>query len=395
MKIGIYGGTFDPPHIGHMESARAAAGILELDKLLFIPARLPPHKKLPAAAAAPKDRLAMTVLAADGLGLGCQAEVLETELEREGKSYTVDTLALLRERYPKDELWLLMGGDMFFSLHTWREPRRLLSMAQVAVFARSRSERAEDFERQREFLSKTYGARVRVLFPPRVIEISSTKLRGLLLRGEGGEMLWPPVYGYILMRGLYGIKADLKALSDEQLRAASFSMIRAKRIPHVLGTEETAALLAARWGVPDRQARRAAILHDCTKYLSLDEQLKCCQKYGILLDDLERNTLKLLHAKTGSALARHIFGEPEEVCQAIYWHTTGKENMTALEKVVYLADYIEPNRVFEGVSRLRELAQKDLDAALKLTLRTSVEKMEKCGLPVHPNTVRALKYLKG
>lgn len=394
MKIGIFGGTFDPPHLGHMESARAALGILELDQLFFIPSKLPPHKRLPEDTAEPEHRLRMAELMADGLGLD-RVSVLDLELRREGKSYTADTLAELRVRYPDDELWLLMGEDMFFCLQFWYEPERILAMADVAAFARTEGGGMERFAGQKTALERSYGAKVRILDLPQINEISSTALREQLRRGEGGNALWPPVYGYILQNRLYGTRADMKKLTEEQLRAVSYSMIKAKRIPHVRGTEQTAVALAERWGADPEKARRAAILHDCTKYLTLAEQLKLCEKYDILLDSLEREAVKLLHSKTGAALAEHVFGEPAPVCEAIRWHTTGKENMSTLEKVIYLADYMEPSRNFDGVESLRALAWEDLNAAVALGLRMTVEEMEERGNPVHPNTLKALEWLKG
>ena len=137
MKIGIYGGTFDPPHLGHMEAARAAAARLELDRVLFIPASEPPHKELPPDAVSARDRLAMAALTADGLCLEAgQHELAQAdgiELDRAGKSYTADTVEALRQRFPDDELWLLMGADMFLTLQSWREPERILAQAGVAA----------------------------------------------------------------------------------------------------------------------------------------------------------------------------------------------------------------------------------------------------------------------
>lgn len=166
--------------------------------------------------------------------------------------------------------------------------------------------------------------------------------------GGGTGVSAPQVYGYILMNRLYGTHADLKRLELPELRACSYSMIRAKRVPHVMGVEEEAVRLAERWGGDEGMARRAAILHDCTKYLELDDQLRLCRQYGVELDELEQQAVKLLHAKTGACIARDIFGEPDEVYQAIFWHTTAKADMTLLEKIIYIADYIEPNRDFEG-----------------------------------------------
>jgi len=113
------------------------------------------------------------------------------------------------------------------------------------------------------------------------------------------------------------------------------------------------------------------------------------------LDELEQKALKLLHAKTGAALARDVFGADDEIYNAILWHTTGKANMTLLEKVIYLADYIEPNRDFDGVEDLRKVVWEDLDKGLEMGLAMTVEEMEQMGNPVHHNTLQALEYLRG
>ena len=123
----------------------------------------------------------------------------------------------------------------------------------------------------------------------------------------------------------------------------------------VLGTEETAAKLALRWGEDEEAARRAALLHDCTKKLNREQHLDICRQYGIRLDREEQREEKLLHAITGAAVARRVFGVPPEVESAIRWHTTGKADMTTLEKIVYLADYIEPTRSFCDLTELRTL----------------------------------------
>lgn len=389
MKIGIYGGTFDPPHLGHMEAARAAIAVLGLDKLIFVPAKQPPHKQISKDSAAPEQRLAMTELMADGLLLPGVAEASAVELERPGKSYTSDTLRELKEHFPDDELWLLMGTDMFLTLQNWYQSGEIMELAGIAAFARTESDSGEMLEIQGKYLSETYGARVRVIQLPKIYEISSTQVR----QQGTGEGLWPPVWGYILRQGLYGVSRDMTDLNDADLRAVSYSMIRAKRIAHVQGTEGEAVRLARRWGANEEHARRAAILHDCTKYLELEEQLALCEQYHVVLDDMERKAVKLLHSKTGAALARFVFGEPEEVWQAIYWHTTGKADMTLLEKILYIADYMEPTRDFEGVEKLRELAYTDLDAAVLLGAEMSVEEMAQRGSPIHPNTLAARDFL--
>ena len=372
----------------------SALDALGLDELRFVPAALPPHKRLPPDAPGPEARLEMVELAADGLLLPGRVSVSDMELSRPGKSYTADTLEQLHAQNPGAELWLMMGTDMFLTLQNWREPERITALAGICAFARTQADCGELLTIQAEHLRKTFGAKVCVLQLPQVVDVSSTRLRELLARGEGWEYLSPAVYGYILRHGLYGAGRDLKRLPDRELRACSYSMIRAKRIAHVKGTEEEAVRLARRWGADEEHARRAAILHDCTKYLELDEQLQLCAKYGIVLDELEQQAVKLLHSKTGACVARHVYGVSDDIYEAIFWHTTGKADMTLLEKLLYIADYMEPTRDFPGVERLRALAYEDLDAAVLLGCEMSIQEMAERGLPVHPNTVKARDWLR-
>ena len=152
---------------------------------------------------------------------------------------------------------------------------------------------------------------------------------------------------------------------------------------------------AEKYGADVHRAEVAGLLHDCTKKLSMPEQLALCEKYGIALDELEKKALKLLHAKTGAALARDVFGVDDEIYNAILWHTTGKPDMTVLEKVIYLADFIEPTRDFPGVDALRRTVWEDLDRGLLMGLEMTVEEMEEMGNPIHVNTLAARDYLKG
>ena len=398
MKIGIYGGSFNPPHLGHQNAAIEAAKKCGLDKLLLIPAGIPPHKQLEQGSPANEHRLAMARLMGGQTALqsGVAVEVLDLEMRREGKSYTIDTLRALREQYPSDELLLFMGTDMFFSFETWRAPEEIARLARVVAFYRNESDSAAAFSAQAEKLNARFGGRgFEALALDRVIEVSSTELRADIKSSAGGKMLEPQVYGYILREHLYGTDLDLRHLTIPQLRPIALSYLKAKRCAHVLGTAATAVKLAEKYGADVRKAEVAGLLHDCTKKLSMDEQLALCEKYGIALDELERKALKLLHAKTGAALARDVFGVDDDIYSAILWHTTGKPGMTVLEKVIYLADFIEPTRDFPGVDALRETVWQDLDRGLLMGFEMTVAEMEEMGNPIHGNTLAARDYMKG
>ncbi len=393
-RIGVYGGTFDPIHLGHMAAARAAAKALKLDKLLLVPAGDPPHKLRDPNGADGAHRLEMTRIAADRMQLDVPVKVSSLELQRGGKSYTSDTLRVLHEKHPKAELILLMGSDMFLTLHQWHEPEVICALSRICAFHREKDGLQDAFAVQKTALERMYCAKVDIIPIPEVIEISSTDIRAQLQNGSRPSALEESVYGYILRNGLYGTHADLKALDWTALRACSYSMIQARRIPHVRGVEETAVRLAKRWGADENAARAAAILHDCTKYDTLQEQLSWSEKYGIMLDGLERTSDKLMHSKTGAAIAQAEYGMPFDVVEAIRWHTTGKAGMNLLEKILYIADYMEPTRDFDGVERLRNLVETDLDAAVMLGLEMSIEDLTQRNIPVHPNTSEALRYLR-
>lgn len=389
MRIGIFGGTFNPPHNGHVTLARAAAEQLALDQLLIMPACVPPHKPLPDRVT-PQQRYAMAELMAAPVGRCAQAS--DIELHRTGKSYTSDTLQTLHEQYPDAELWLLMGSDMFLSLHTWHEPEVICALAHIAAFSRVEEDIRAAMERQKQTLEQQYRAEVALLNNPQLIELSSTDVRAALAAGRGSELVPEAVWGYIRREHLYGTQADLKHLTVEELRPIAMSYLKPKRMPHVLGTAEEAARLARRYGADETQARVAGLLHDCTKKLDMAEQLALCGQYGIVLDPLEQKALKLLHAKTGAAIARHVYGVDDAVYQAILYHTTGRAGMSLLEKILYLADYIEPSREFANdpdVVRLRETVYEDLDRGLLLGLTMTIDEMVGMGNPVHHDTLDA------
>ena len=403
MKIGIYGGSFNPPHLGHLAAAESAAKYLQLDKLILIPAGIPPHKALSADEPGKAHRLAMTRLMGEqaALDTGVEVEVSAMEVEREGKSYSVDTVREIHEQYPGAELWLLMGTDMFLTFQYWYRPEEIVKYAGICAFGRTEKDGEELFAPQRAFLGEKFpGSRIVTMTLPNLVDVSSTELRERIPRGEtegllAPAVLAPAVLGYIMREHLYGTNFDLKRLSLQELRPIALSYLKAKRMPHVLGTEQTAEALAKKYGADVHKARFAALLHDSTKRLSMEEQLALCEHYHIELDELEQHALKLLHAKTGAALARDVFGADDEIYNAILWHTTGKANMTLLEKVIYLADYIEPNRDFDGVEDLRKVVWEDLDKGLAMGLAMTVEEMEQMGNPVHHNTLQALEYLRG
>ena len=384
MKIAIYGGTFNPPHRGHVESLQAVYEQAKPDRVLVIPASIPPHKELAAGSPDAEKRLELTRLAFKELPY---AEVTDMELTRTGKSYTSDTVAELLRKYPDAELMLAMGTDMFLSFETWHEYRYLIDNVTMLVFARREGEDEKIFK-YGEYLESKYGAKINyIMHDP--LPISSSEIRRLLPRRLGRELLPGAVFARIVKNGDYAAKPDFPWLREQ-----SYAYLSPKRIPHVQGCEWEAVRLAKRWGESEEDAAEAGILHDITKKLVLSEQLILSEKYGIINDTYETANVKLLHAKTGAALARDLFNISDRVYSAIRWHTTGKPDMTLLEKIIYMADYIEPNRDFPGVDKLRKLAYEDLDAAMVLGLKMSLEDIRSYGAEPYEVTVSAFEWYK-
>ena len=203
----------------------------------------------------------------------------------------------------------------------------------------------------------------------------------------------PTLAAYMEATGCCDKNADFRHLPMEKLEQAAISLLKPSRVNHVLGCRDTAVAMAKHWGADEVDAARAALLHDVTKALDGPRQLTLAGEYGIILSAFQQENPKTLHALTGSLVAEHLFGENEAVVQAIRHHTTGKANMNLLEKIIYVADYMEPNRDFPGVDRLRELAFSDLDEALKLGLTMTLNLLNQQGSEVSPESREALSWL--
>lgn len=325
------------------------------------------------------------------LWAGEKMEVCDIELNRGGTSYTYQTVEQLKAQYPQDELILFMGTDMFLSFQTWKEPERILSCVSLAVFYRGdKGEKSAIADRKKEY--EAQGHTVYLVENP-VTEISSTQLRRMLVFRCAAPFLDEKVLGYIKENGLYGTGRNYRNLSMEELESVVVELLNPNRVRHVLGCRDTAAELARIWGADETDAARAGLLHDITKALDGPLQLTLCHEYGKVLDEFSENNPKTLHALTGSMVAERVFGENEAVVAAIESHTTGKPAMNTLEKIIYVADYMEPNRDFPGVEELRRLAYTDLDGALKLGLEMTLAVLREQKRQISPASSQALEYL--
>lgn len=202
-RLGVLGGTFDPPHYGHLLLADTARTQLRLDRVLFVPAGQPPHK--PADQPSPVvDRVAMVQAALNDADTPA-FRLCRVDLDRPGPHYTVDALTALREVYPAAKIWFLVGADSLADLPQWRDPTRIIALARLAVLARSGS--APDLDDLSATVPGLQGCLDWLAGPP--LDLSSSALRQRARRGLSLRYLVPPsVEAYVHEHGLYGVKRE-------------------------------------------------------------------------------------------------------------------------------------------------------------------------------------------
>lgn len=191
MKIGVFGGTFNPPHVGHLIVTESMLSQIELKRLLFVPSANPPHKPNLSLASA-YDRFAMTELAIEGHSV---FEVSNIEIERQGKSYTIDTLKSLKIIFPRAEFFLIIGADSFIEMETWKSPDEIFTIAEVIVLSRPGFTNLN--------VRRDYQRRARFVNVP-LIGISGTDIRRRVKHKQSIRYLVPPsVEEYIYSHKLY------------------------------------------------------------------------------------------------------------------------------------------------------------------------------------------------
>lgn len=201
IKTGIFGGAFNPIHNGHLNLAKKYLEVLNLDRIILIPTALPPHKT-DRFLASKEDRFNMLELAISD----CEEfEISDIEFQRQGKSYTYDTLCLLREKYPNDDFYLIIGADQFLTFNLWYRYRDILDIASICTAARENGNQREkiiDFSNKLDGLDKNRFH----LLNSDAVEVSSSQVREKIKKGEDVSSLIPEkVYNYIVEKGLYSV----------------------------------------------------------------------------------------------------------------------------------------------------------------------------------------------
>lgn len=386
-RIALFGGTFDPIHNGHVELAREFAALLSLDKVVVMPTFIPPHK-LKNDMAPAVDRLAMCRLACAPYK---ELTVSDLEINRRGASYTVLTLEQLHRQYPDSELFLLTGADMFLTVGTWY---RFADIARLAtICAAPRDEADAVCLREHAQKLEALGAQC-VVAEFTVPAWSSTVVRERLKNGEiPRDMISSKVADYIAAHQLY--TENRRYISkEEQYVDIIRGRLTPRRFEHSLAVAEQAVHLAKKYGADPDKARTAGLLHDILKDTDGDSQLQIFKEFGILLDAVEEKAPKLWHARAGAVFLQRVLGiEDKEILDAVRYHTTARAGMSLLETVLYLADFTSADRDYPDVDVMRELTERDLDAAMQYAVAYTIDDLKEQERPVHPDTLACYKEI--
>jgi len=381
--IGLYGGSFDPVHNGHVAVARAFIKQFSPEKLLIMPCAVPPHKAKNVSA---NDFLRVSMLKA-AFARVKKAEVSEYEIAKKGVSYTVETLRELNKNYPEHRIIMVVGTDMFLTLRSWKNAEEIFSLCDICVYARGKLD--SETQKYAEKLEVDFGVKTSFL-KGRRFDVSSSEIRELLSQEKSVSRLLPKrVNDIIDAVGIY--HPNEYKLSC--YRRAAKAQVDKERYEHILRVEKAAQSLAECHGEDIFKARAAALFHDLTKCKTLDEQLKFAQEFGIIGGEEFKKSPKVAHAFTAAGYAEKYFSVLDaDTVNAVRYHTTGRPEMSLLEKIVFLADSIEEGRDFLGVEELRKYSYTDIDKAVLLSLRATKKKITTKGAYLHPYTAEALEY---
>ena len=389
MKIGIMGGTFDPIHNGHLMLGHAAYETFSLDQIWFMPNGNPPHKKSETIKSTADDRMQMTRLA---IAPFPEFVLQPYEALREEVSCSYQTMEHFKQMYPEDEFYFIIGADSLMAIETWVHPERIFPTCTILATYRDEVKTKEEMNLQIRHLSEKYGAQILLMETP-LMPVSSHELRASLQAGESVAEYIPDTVKKHLK------KQKRKTAMDERILKIQHTLkkeLDENRYHHTLGVMYTSASMAMRYDVDVQKALYAGLLHDCAKCIPGNKKIRLCEKYGLPVSSVERENPSLLHARLGAYLAHEKYGiKDEEIIHAIESHTTGRPGMTMLEKIVYIADYIEPGRKeLPNMTDVRKLAFQNIDECLYRILKDSLVYLNSRNISVDPMTQNTYDYYK-
>ena len=313
-RLGVFGGTFDPIHEGHLAIARQAKAAAGLDQVLILPMAHPAHREPAAPFAA---RMAMCRLA-----VGHEPGLTVSDAGASAR-FTSDTIPLLRRAYPGAAFTLILGADKLPSLPYWHDAARLFAACDMLCFPRAGVDTAPAMQK-----AQAAGARLKLL-PGVQLPFSSTLIRTLSEKYEDAPGVSLPVLCYMAENGLY----------QPNLLPRLRTMMNPHRFKHTLGVRSEAVRLAALHGLAVQKAALAGLLHDCAKGMPLPQMVQLSRENNLVSDPALLSSGAMLHGPVGAYVAQVQFGvQDADVLAAIRNHTIGRPGMSGLELCVFVAD---------------------------------------------------------
>ena len=392
VKLGLMGGTFDPIHNGHLRVAEEMREALNLDAVLFIPAGAPVFKREQHVTDA-QVRYDQVRVAVTG---NPYFDASPIEVQREGDTFTVDTLCQLREHYPENvEFYFIVGSDSAATVGKWRGCAEIAELAHLAVAVGRPGSAGEDELREAITAAGSFDFHlVRVS----ILEISSTDIRKRLAEGKSIRYLVPPVIEKAIIQSAISkerqpLNVDVFSKSFYEARKAELEQrVSEKRFKHSLAVSDVCVQLAERYGVDVDKARLAGLLHDWDKGYDDDQARARVYELG-MQDEIDPHVVQdmpgTLHGITAArALGQQYPDIPADVLQAISRHTTAAPDMSPLDMVLYIADAIEPNRQFGRIDELRaKVGKVTLEQLYFETYEYWVFLLFERRKPLHPDTI--------
>lgn len=342
MKYGIFGGAFDPPHYEHKEICEQVKRELGLEQIILVPSGNAPHKKGLTEYGQRVEMLSIL------FGSDCVYDDIENRLD--GITNTARVLPLLKAKYK--DICFIIGGDSMIAMDSWIDPLTVMTTCPVVVVSRK--------EKSKELIEKIekYRKLGSVIYLVNYVgkDCSSTLCRTYSELGLDNPLVPEAEAEYIKTKGLY---SEYSSLVD-----SISTRLTEKRMEHTKQVVLMAVRLNEQLGLPYDKVFRSALLHDVAKYNPKTET--------------EYNRMKMsgayAHAFVGAEIAETEFGVKDpEILDAIRFHTTGRANMTKLEKLIFLADYVEETRDFAGVSEIRKLSLADFEKGFILAVERQTE----------------------
>ncbi|MBZ4203895.1 nicotinate-nucleotide adenylyltransferase [Mycoplasma tauri] len=338
MKIGLFGGSFNPVHNGHIKIAEYAYKNIGLDKIYFIPTAVSPFKKNNKVAKN-EDRVNMLELALEDSKMNY--EVSHFELKRGGVSYTFETIRYFKQKFPNDELFFIMGSDLLPKFHKWEYVDEMTQKCKFVVYKRTKN------------INKINVKKFNLLLMNNPItNESSTDIRS----GQLNQTCLK-VNQYIGNNFLY---------ANEIIH----SILSARRAKHCVATAEFAAKLAKSFKYDAKIAYYAGLFHDICKEMNEDSFRNFLGQFYFDINDKNKYPFHKLHQMAGAHWVRDIYmNENEDIFNAIYIHTTLSPELSVLDKIIFIADKICDGRAFDGVQKLRKIALENFDEGFKEVVR--------------------------